>query len=144
MSTAHAPASPAELAGGEPGAVIHTEDLTKVYPGTDFAAVDRLNLDVRAGEIFGLLGPNGAGKTTTAGMLTTRVVPSSGSAYVGGIDVVAKPALAKQLIGIVSQQNTLDRQLNVWENLYFHGRLFGISASRSREIADELLEQLHL
>jgi ABC-2 type transport system ATP-binding protein len=124
--------------------VIRTVDLTKVYAGTDFAAVDTLNLRVHAGEIFGLLGPNGAGKTTTAGMLTTRVVPSSGSAFVGAIDVVAHPALAKQLIGIVSQQNTLDRQLTVWENLYFHGRLFGISASRSRKIADELLEQLHL
>jgi ABC-2 type transport system ATP-binding protein len=124
--------------------VIRTVDLTKVYAGTDFAAVDTLNLRVHAGEIFGLLGPNGAGKTTTAGMLTTRVVPSSGSAYVGAIDVVAQPALAKQLIGIVSQQNTLDRQLTVWENLYFHGRLFGISASRSHKIADELLEQLHL
>jgi ABC-2 type transport system ATP-binding protein len=124
--------------------VIRTVELTKVYPGTDFAAVDALNLSVHAGEIFGLLGPNGAGKTTTAGMLTTRVVPSAGSAYVGAVDVVAQPALAKQLIGIVSQQNTLDRQLTVWENLYFHGRLFGISASRSREIADELLEKLHL
>jgi len=124
--------------------VIRTVELTKVYAGTDFAAVDTLNLSVHAGEIFGLLGPNGAGKTTTAGMLTTRVVPSSGSAYVGAIDVVAQPALAKQLIGIVSQQNTLDRQLTVWENLYFHGRLFGISASRSRKIADELLQQLHL
>jgi len=99
---------------------------------------------VYAGEIFGLLGPNGAGKTTTAGMLTTRVVPTSGSAYVGAIDVVAQPALAKQLIGIVSQQNTLDRQLTVWENLYFHGRLFGISAPESRRIADELLERFQL
>ncbi len=116
--------------GGEDGEVIRTVELTKVYAGTDFAAVDELNLSVHAGEIFGLLGPNGAGKTTTAGMLTTRVVPTSGSAYVGGIDVVAHPALAKQLIGIVSQQNTLDRQLTVWENLYFHGRLFGISAAR--------------
>jgi ABC-2 type transport system ATP-binding protein len=124
--------------------VIRTVELTKIYPGTDFAAVDALNLSVHAGEIFGLLGPNGAGKTTTAGMLTTRVVPSGGSAYVGAVDVVSQPALAKQLIGIVSQQNTLDRQLTVWENLYFHGRLFGISASRSREIADELLEKLHL
>ena len=144
MSTAPADASAADLAGGRADAVIHTEDLTKVYPGTDFAAVDRLNLDVRAGEIFGLLGPNGAGKTTTAGMLTTRVVPTSGRAFLGGIDVAAHPALAKQLSGIVSQQNTLDRQLTVWENLYFHGRLFGIGAKASRQTADELLEQFQL
>jgi ABC-2 type transport system ATP-binding protein len=129
---------------GEDGEVIRTVELTKVYAGTDFAAVDRLDLSVHAGEIFGLLGPNGAGKTTTAGMLTTRVIPTSGSAYVGGIDVVAHPALAKQLLGIVSQQNTLDRQLTVWENLYFHGRLFGISAAESRQIADRLLEQFQL
>jgi ABC-2 type transport system ATP-binding protein len=146
---ATAPASAAGVAGsGDAGEgrppVIRTAELTKVYDGTDFAAVDHLNLEVHAGEIFGLLGPNGAGKTTTAGMLTTRVVPTSGSAHVGAIDVVAHPALAKQLIGIVSQQNTLDRQLNVWENLYFHGRLFGISASDSRRIADELLEKMHL
>jgi ABC-2 type transport system ATP-binding protein len=129
---------------GPQAAIIHTEDLSKVYPGTDFAAVDQLNLDVRAGEIFGLLGPNGAGKTTTAGMLTTRVVPTSGRALLAGIDVAAHPALAKQLSGIVSQQNTLDRQLTVWENLYFHGRLFGIGARESRRVADELLEQFQL
>jgi ABC-2 type transport system ATP-binding protein len=144
MSTAHAPASAAGLPDGERGAIIHTEDLTKVYPGTGFAAVDQLNLDVQAGEIFGLLGPNGAGKTTTAGMLTTRVVPTSGRAFLGGIDVAAHPALAKQLSGIVSQQNTLDRQLTVWENLYFHGRLFGIGSKASRRIADDLLEQFQL
>jgi ABC-2 type transport system ATP-binding protein len=145
MSTAaQAPASQADAPGGEPEAVIHTEDLTKVYPGTDFAAVDRLNLDILAGEIFGLLGPNGAGKTTTAGMLTTRVVPTSGRGFIAGIDVAAHPALAKQLSGIVSQQNTLDRQLTVWENLYFHGRLFGMGAKRSRRTADELLEQFQL
>ena len=135
--------SPAS-SGGEPGAVIHTEGLTKVYPGTDFTAVDSLNLDVRAGEIFGLLGPNGAGKTTTAGMLTTRVVPTSGRAFIAGVDVKAHPALAKQLSGIVSQQNTLDRQLTVWENLYFHGRLFGIKAKESRRIADDLLKRFQL
>jgi ABC-2 type transport system ATP-binding protein len=124
--------------------VIRTSALRKVYDGADFAAVDGLDLSVRAGEIFGLLGPNGAGKTTTAGMLTTRVIPTSGNAYVGAIDVVAHPALAKQLIGIVSQTNTLDRQLNVWENLYFHGRLFGIGAADSRRLADELLAKMHL
>jgi ABC-2 type transport system ATP-binding protein len=58
--------------------------------------------------------------------------------------VIANPALAKQLIGVVSQQNTLDRQLTVWENLYFHGRLFGIGGADSRRISDELLEQFHL
>jgi len=130
--------------GVSSGEVIRTVGLRKVYAGADFAAVDGLDLSVRGGEIFGLLGPNGAGKTTTAGMLTTRVIPTSGEAYVGAIDVVSQPALAKQLIGIVSQQNTLDRQLNVWENLYFHGRLFGISATDSRRIADELLQKMHL
>ena len=88
--------------------VIRTVDLTKVYPG-DVKAVDRLNLTVHRGEIFGLLGPNGAGKTTTAGMLTTRVVPTSGRAFVGGVDVWAHPAKAKRLIGVVPQTNTLDR-----------------------------------
>jgi ABC-2 type transport system ATP-binding protein len=144
MSSAPATADSTGHLGGQDGAVIHTEDLTKVYPGTDFAAVDRLNLDVSAGEIFGLLGPNGAGKTTTAGMLTTRVVPTSGRAFLAGIDVAAHPALAKQLSGIVSQQNTLDRQLTVWENLYFHGRLFGMGAKASRRTADELLAQFQL
>src|SRR6202047_2951592 len=123
MSTAEAP---------DPDAVLQTEALTKVYQGTDFAAVDKLNLDVKTGEIFGLLGPNGAGKTTTAGMLTTRVIPTSGEAFVGGIDVVRHPSVAKQLMGIVSQQNTLDRQLTCWENLYFHGRLFGMPRKECR------------
>jgi ABC-2 type transport system ATP-binding protein len=128
--------------GGEPEIV--TVGLTKVYAGTDFRAVDSLDLTVGTGEIFGLLGPNGAGKTTTAGMLTTRVVPTSGSAFVGGIDVVRHPSLAKQILGIVSQQNTLDRQLSVWENLYFHGRLFGMRPKESRQMADELLEKFQL
>jgi ABC-2 type transport system ATP-binding protein len=125
-------------------AIIRTVGLTKVYAGADFTAVDALDLEVRAGEIFGLLGPNGAGKTTTAGMLTTRVVPTAGAAYVADVDLIARPALAKQLIGISSQQNTLDRQLTVWENLYFHGRLFGIGAAESRRTADQLLKQFHL
>ncbi len=124
--------------------VIATTSLTKVYPGADFRAVDELNLVVFEGEIFGLLGPNGAGKTTVAGMLTTRVIPTSGTAIVAGVDVVAHPALAKQFLGVVSQSNTLDRQLTVWENLYFHGRLFGIGASESRATADRLLEQFQL
>ena len=77
-------------------------------------------------------------------MLTTRVVPTSGRGFVGGVDVAKHPALAKQLSGIVSQQNTLDRQLTVWENLYFHGRLFGMNAKQSRATSDELLELFQL
>jgi ABC-2 type transport system ATP-binding protein len=138
------PGSPHSSAAGEPDQVILTHDLTKIYPGEDFRAVDELNLSVTAGEIFGLLGPNGAGKTTTAGMLTTRVIPTSGRAFIAGVDVVAHPTLAKQFIGVVSQSNTLDRQLTVWENLYFHGRLFGMSARESRTTADQLLVQFQL
>jgi ABC-2 type transport system ATP-binding protein len=124
--------------------IIETIGLTKTYPGTDFRAVDELNLQVGTGEVFGLLGPNGAGKTTTVGVLTTRVIPSAGVAFVGGIDVVRHPTLAKQLIGVVSQQNTLDRQLTPWENLYFHGRLFGMGARECRQVTDELLERFQL
>jgi ABC-2 type transport system ATP-binding protein len=123
--------------------VIRTEALTKIYPG-GLKAVDALDLQVHQGEIFGLLGPNGAGKTTTAGMLTTRVIPTSGSASVGGIDVVAHPTAAKQVIGVVPQSNTLDRSLTVWENLYFHGRFFGMSGAAARKEADRLLEQFRL
>ena len=133
-----------DVSGDGARPIIETAGLTKTYPGTDFRAVDELNLRVATGEVFGLLGPNGAGKTTTVGVLTTRVIPSAGTASVGGIDVVRHPTLAKQLIGVVSQQNTLDRQLTPWENLYFHGRLFGMSARESRETADELLERFQL
>jgi ABC-2 type transport system ATP-binding protein len=135
------------LAGGVPGdgiPIIETSGLTKTYSGTDFRAVDGLNLRVGTGEVFGLLGPNGAGKTTTIGVLTTRVIPTGGQAFIGGIDVVQHPTLIKQLIGVVSQQNTLDRQLNPFENLYWHGRLFGMGAKESRETADDLLERFQL
>jgi len=137
-------ASLAPTSSGDADTVIRTVNLTKVYAGADFRAVDELNLSVGAGEIFGLLGPNGAGKTTTAGMLTTRVIPTSGAAFVAGVDVVAHPALAKQFIGVVSQTNTLDRQLSVFENLYYHGRLFGMSAHESRATASRLLDQFQL
>src|SRR5699024_533179 len=86
------------MSHGDP--IIHTDLLTKIYPG-DVTAVDQLDLTVYEGEIFVLLGPNGAGKSTTAGMLTTRVIPTSGTAHVAGIDVVAHSTQAKQLIGVV-------------------------------------------
>ena len=124
-------------------AVIRTDGLTKVYAG-GLKAVDRLDLSVQHGEIFGLLGPNGAGKTTTVGMLTTRIIPTEGRAFVGGVDVVAHPAAAKQTIGVVPQTNTLDRSLTVWENLYYHGRYFGMNRAQARGAADRLLEQFRL
>jgi len=124
-------------------AVVRTEALTKVYPG-GVKAVDGLNLSLYRGEIFGLLGPNGAGKTTIVGMLATMVIPTSGQAWVGGVDVRAHPALTKQNIGLVSQNNTLDRALTVWENLYFHGLLFGMSTKEARAQADRRLAQFRL
>jgi ABC-2 type transport system ATP-binding protein len=142
-SDAGSTASPPAAASPTGDEVIRTEKLTKIYPG-DIKAVDELDLQVSRGEIFGLLGPNGAGKTTTAGMLTTRVIPTSGKAYVGDVDVVAHPALAKRMIGVVPQTNTLDRSLSVWNNLYFHGRFFGMTAKQSRAKADRLLEQFRL
>jgi ABC-2 type transport system ATP-binding protein len=131
------------LPGGDDGLVIETHGLTKIYPG-GVKAVDGLDLSVDEGEIFGLLGPNGAGKTTTVGMLTTRVIPTEGSARVRDVDVVKRPTIAKQLIGVVSQSNTLDRSVNVWENLYFHGRYFGLGAREARARADESLELFRL
>jgi ABC-2 type transport system ATP-binding protein len=132
------------VTGPETETVIRTEGLTKTYPRAERPAVDRLDLRIRRGELFGLLGPNGAGKTTTVGMLTTRVVPTGGSARIGGVDVVARPALVKQIIAVVSQQNTLDRSLTVRENLYYHGLLFGIPVRRARSTADDLLERFRL
>jgi ABC-2 type transport system ATP-binding protein len=123
--------------------VICCRELSKQYPG-GVLAVDKLNLRVHGGEIFGLLGPNGAGKTTTVGMLTTLVIPTGGKAFVAGIDVVAHPALVKQVIGVVSQTNNLDRALTVWENLYYHGRYFGLNARESREATDRFLVEFRL
>jgi len=125
---------------------VRTEKLTKVYTsrhGT-VRALDGIDLEIAAGEFFGLLGPNGAGKSTTIGMLTTTVVPTSGHAFVAGIDARTRPAAVKRRIGVVSQSNTLDRSLTVWENLYYHGRFFGVSHGQARKRADDLLEQFAL
>ena len=125
---------------------IRTVGLRKVYRGRhgEIRAVDGVDLAVRPGEFFGLLGPNGAGKSTTIGMLVTTVVPTSGHAYVAGIDVAAHPAAAKRRIGVVPQANTLDRQLSVGDNLYYHGRYFGVGPRAARRRAGELLEQFAL
>jgi ABC-2 type transport system ATP-binding protein len=132
-----------QVIGAQGDAALVTERLTKVYPGGT-RAVDVLELSVRGGEVVGLLGPNGAGKTTTAGMLTTRVLPTAGRAWVAGVDVVAQPALARQHIGVVPQHNTLDRTLSVRENLVFHGRYFGMRAAAARQEAELLLARVAL
>jgi ABC-2 type transport system ATP-binding protein len=124
--------------------VIRCEKLTKRYQKGDILAVDNLDLAIQRGEIFGLLGPNGAGKTTIVGMLTTLVVPTSGKAIVACVDVITHPELVKQVIGVVSQSNNLDRALTVWENLYYHGRFFGMSDRESRESADKFLVEFRL
>ena len=121
---------------------VEVRGLRKRYGSVE--AVRGIDFTIEAGEVFGLLGPNGAGKTTTIGVLTTRVIPSGGRALIGGTDVVEHPTLVKQMIGVVSQQNTLDRQLTPFENLYWHGRLFGMGAKESRQIAEELLERFQL
>jgi ABC-2 type transport system ATP-binding protein len=137
------PVAAADSSRRENDEVIRTEGLTKVFPG-GVKAVDHLDLSLNRGEIFGLLGPNGAGKTTTVGMLTSMVVPTEGEASVGGVDVIAHPALAKQGIGVVPQTNTLDRSLSVWENLYFHGRFFGMSSRDAKTESTRLLERFLL
>jgi ABC-2 type transport system ATP-binding protein len=107
-------------------------------------AVNGIDLAVPAGGIFGLLGPNGAGKTTTISICTTRSLPSSGRVRIAGCDVVAEPAMARRQIGVVPQYNTLDRSLTAFENLFFHCRYFGMSDSRSKARAHELLTDFRL
>jgi ABC-2 type transport system ATP-binding protein len=120
-------------------------DLTKVYPGPDgVKALDRVSLQVQPGEIFGLLGPNGAGKTTTVGICTTRVRATAGRALIQGFDVARHPAEVKSRIGVVTQQNTLDRSCTLRENLVYHCRYFGMGARASAQRADELLARFKL
>jgi ABC-2 type transport system ATP-binding protein len=117
-------------------------DLSKTYRNGVRALAD-VSLTIPNG-MFGLLGPNGAGKSTTIGMLTTSVIPTDGRVFVSGIDARAHPAAVKRRIGVVSQSNTLDRALTVWENLYYHARYFGVPARDARARADELLERFAL
>jgi ABC-2 type transport system ATP-binding protein len=114
-------------------------------PGArEIVALEGLDLAVQPGEFFGLLGPNGAGKTTTIGVLTTRVRPTSGSAAVAGIDVVANPVGVKQRIGVVPQRPNPDRQLTAVQNLLFHAAYFGIPRTVSEPRAQALLDRLEI
>jgi ABC-2 type transport system ATP-binding protein len=119
-------------------------DLVKRYPKSPVNAVDGVSFRVAPGEVFGLLGPNGAGKTTTVGMLTTRVRPTSGTALVGGVDVVGDPVGARQQVAVVPQRSNLDRSISIRDNLIFHAAYHGVPARERVHRADELLDQFGL
>jgi ABC-2 type transport system ATP-binding protein len=146
---------------------VRTQDLRKVYssapplgaaggfvaradakgskqPKAQIPALDGLSLEIRPGEIFCLLGPNGAGKSTTVGVLTTRVRPTSGQAWVGEHDVWKEQAQVKRLIGVVPQRPNLDFSLTAREILVFHGAYFGIGSKQRNDRADALLEKFKL
>jgi len=111
-------------------------------PAGEIVALHGLDLEVGEGEFFGLLGPNGAGKSTTIGILTTRVLPTSGSAVVAGADVGVADVTVRQRIGVVPQRPNPDRSLDVLENLLFHAAYFGIARATAVARAHALLDQL--
>ncbi len=119
-------------------------ELVKRYPKSPVNAVDGVSFEVRAGEVFGLLGPNGAGKTTTVGVLTTRVLPTSGTASVAGVDVVREPVRARSRLAVIPQRSNLDRAISIRNNLVFHAAYHGVPAKERSRRADELLEQFGL
>jgi ABC-2 type transport system ATP-binding protein len=121
---------------------IVAEDLVKTYGKV--RALDGLSLRVPEGTVLGLLGPNGAGKTTAARILTTLVRPDSGRATVAGFDVVREPRALKRVIGLSGQNAAVDEHLTGFENLDMVGRLYHLGRTRSRQRADELLEQFDL
>jgi len=143
---------------------IRTHDLRKVYTSPpprasggfvlsgrikakkqpEIIALDNLSLEIAPGEIFGLLGPNGAGKSTTVGILTTRVRPTNGQAWIGGHDVWAQQVAVKKIIGVVAQRPNLDFSLTAREILLFHGAYFGLDSIDRAARADALLDRFQL
>jgi ABC-2 type transport system ATP-binding protein len=121
---------------------IIVENLVKKYG--DFPAVRGISFRVRRGEIFGFLGPNGAGKTTTIHVLATLLKPTAGKAIVAGYDVVREPVKVRRSIGIVFQDPSLDDQLTAWENMYIHGRVYGLKGRVLEERIEELLRFVEL
>jgi ABC-2 type transport system ATP-binding protein len=113
-------------------------------PKYEVVALDGLTLEVHAGEIFGLLGPNGAGKSTTVGILTTRVRPTAGRAWIGDFNVWESRVAVKRLIGVVPQRPNLDFALTAREILTFHGAYFGLPSAERQQRADALLERFKL
>ena len=117
---------------------IKTQDLVKRY--RNLTAVDRLNLEIRQGELFSLLGVNGAGKTTAIKMLSCLTAPTEGDAFVGGYSVTKEPNRVKQLIGVSPQETAIAPNLSVKENLELICGIHGFSKDKTkakiRELAD--------
>jgi len=126
----------------EPKFAIETRDLTKKYG--DLTAVDKLNLKIDYGEVFGLLGPNGAGKTTIISMLCTIINPSSGNATVNGFDILKKSADVRRSIGIVFQDPSIDDRLTGRENLQLHACLYDMPTELTKKRISEVLNLVGL
>jgi ABC-2 type transport system ATP-binding protein len=123
-------------------AAFDVRDLVVRYGGR--TAVGGVSLSAGAGEIVALLGPNGAGKSTLLKALSTAVAPDAGRIEVFGHDVVAEPVAARRWIGMVFQEQTLDTDLPVERNLWFHARLFGLSRAAARVRIDDVLARFGL
>jgi ABC-2 type transport system ATP-binding protein len=121
---------------------IKTVNLTKKFD--DLVAVNKLNLAIEKGELFGFLGPNGAGKTTAINILSTLLDATSGQAEVSGFDVEKDQDNVRRSIGIVFQEPALDNQLTGWENLEFHAMLYGIDKPTRTKKIIEVLELVEL
>ena len=121
-----------------PEAMITATELTKKYG--DFVAVDGVNFTVRRGESFGLLGPNGAGKSTTMKMIAATSQRTGGDLVILGKDPNTQGPEIRAHLGVVPQQDNLDRELKVWENLMVYGRYFGLSRKWLKGKIEELLE----
>ena len=120
--------------------IIETAGLTKLYG--EKAAVDHLDLTIRKGEVFGLLGPNGAGKTTTTLMLLGLTEPAEGQAWIAGKDCTRDPIGVKRIVGYLPDNVGFYNDMTGRENLYFTGRLNGLSEDVIRERTEQLLERV--
>jgi ABC-2 type transport system ATP-binding protein len=123
-------------------AAIEVDDIVKRF--ADVLAVDHVSFTVEAGEIFGLLGPNGAGKSTLIRMLTTLLLPTTGTARINGFDIVGRPDGVRKSIGVIPQAMTSDLELSVEENLLIFAKLYGVPRERRRRLIHELLEAVEL
>ena len=117
---------------------IELKGITKTYG--QLTAVDDFSLTVERGSIFGLLGPNGAGKTTLIRILTTLLRPTRGDALLEGLSVRTAGKEVRRLIGVVPQENNLDRYLTARENLVLHARMHGMRPADYNAVIDELFE----